>query len=281
MIAFVVISGVIILFVYRYQKEIGEGYEEVGRKAAPIRSQVLPVPQQFKDILQKYFRFYQQLSAPNKIKFERKVCYFIYRKQFIPRNVDEVSIEAKVLIAASAVQLTFGLPDLYLQHFNKILVYPNDYYSSITKRFHKGEVNPRFRVIVLSWQSFIDGYITPTDSINLGLHEMAHALRLENIIRNDEDDFFDEHLLEKFDELAQNICNNTQNWSESFFRPYACANVHEFFAVSVENFFERSEAFKQQIPELYDILSKLLNLDPLLLQETINSPRSLPSDPLS
>lgn len=278
---FVIVSGVVIFIVYRYQKELGEGYEYAGRKAAPVRSQLLPVPQQYRDILQKYFRFYQQLSVEHKAKFERKVCNFVYSKQFIPRNVDEVTPEAKVLIAACAVQLTFGLPDIYLQHFEKILVYPNDYYSSITRRFHKGEVNPRFGVIVLSWQSFIDGYINPTDSINLGLHEMAHALRLENIIRNDEDDFFDEHLLEKFDEHAQRICSTIQNWSESFFRPYACANEHEFFAVSVENFFERAEAFKQEMPELYAILAQLLRLDPLSLQEKITRDRSMPADPLS
>ena len=280
MIAFVIISGVIIIFAYRYQQEIGQGYKYVGRQAAPLKSQVLPVPQLFKDILQKYFRFYQQLSPDNKIKFERKVCNFVYRKHFIPRNVDEVSIEAKVLIAASAVQLTFGLPTIYLQHFNKILVYPNDYYSSITKRYHKGEVNPRFRVIVISWQSFIDGYLEPTDSVNLGLHEMAHALRLENIIRNQEYNFFDEDLMNRFDELSEEFCSSVQNWSESFFRPYACSNVHEFFAASVENFFERSEAFKQEMPELYGILTKLLNLDPLLLQK-VNKDPSRPADPLS
>jgi Mlc titration factor MtfA (ptsG expression regulator) len=143
-------------------------------------------------------------------------------------------------------------------------VYPNDYYSSITKRFHKGEVNPRFGIIVLSWQSFVDGFIYPTDSVNLGLHEMAHALRLENMIRNEEYQFFDETLVAQFDEYAHNLCH-VVNWEETFFRPYACANEHEFFAVAVENFFERSREFKTAMPDLYMILSKLLNQDPTSL----------------
>jgi MtfA peptidase len=265
MIPFLLVSGVIILFVYRYQQEVKESYQYAGRKAAPVKSLMLPVPLRYKEILQKYFKYYQQLSSTNKAKFERKVANFIYGKRFIPRNVDEVTIEAKVLIAASAVQLTFGLPNVYLRYFNKILVYPNDYYSSITKRFHKGEVNPRFGIIVLSWQSFIDGYIEPHDSKNLGLHEMAHALRLESMIRSEELPPFDPELLEQFDAYSQRVCFDPAYSGQTFFRPYACTNEHEFFSVAVENFFERSEEFKKELPELYKIMVNLLGQDPTTL----------------
>lgn len=265
MLTFLIFSGVIAFIVYRYQQEVKESYNYASRKAAPVKTLLLPVPQKYKEILQKYFAYYQKLSAQNKAKFERKVAQFIYGKRFIPRNVDEVTIEAKVLIAASAVQLTFGLPDFYLRHFRTILVYPNDYYSSITKRYHKGEVNPHFGMIVLSWQSFIDGYIQPNDSKNLGLHEMAHALRLEVLIRNENIPPFEEELLKQFDNYALRICNDDQMRGANFFRAYACTNEHEFFSVAVESFFERSTEFKDQIPELYQIMVRLLGQDPLTL----------------
>ncbi|MEX1240940.1 MAG: zinc-dependent peptidase [Cyclobacteriaceae bacterium] len=266
MITFLVISCVIALVAYRFQQEVQMGYRYAGRKAAPAKTWILPVPQLYKDILQKYFPYYQSLSAADKGKFERKVCNFLYSKRFIARNIDEVTIEARLLIAASAVQLTFGLPNIYLQHFDKILVYPNEYYSSITKQYHKGEVNPRFGIIVLSWNNFVEGYIRPQSSVNLGLHEMAHALRLENIIRNEEYQFFDEGLVRRFDEYARIICSNLEGYG-NFFRPYACTNEHEFFSVAIENFFERSELFKTNIPELYIILTHLLGQDPLKLKQ--------------
>jgi MtfA peptidase len=265
MITFLIFSGVIVFIVYHFQQEVKEGYKYADRKVAPAKTLLLPVPQRYKEILQKYFAYYQKLSPENKLKFERKVAGFIYGKQFIPRQVDEVTIEAKVLIAAAAVQLTFGLPDVYLRFFRRILVYPNDYYSSITKRYHKGEVNPRFGMIVLSWQSFIDGYIEPNDSKNLGLHEMAHALRFEVLIRSEEIPPFDADLLNEFDDYSHKVCNDPQFASQTFFRPYACTNEHEFFSVAVENFFERSEQFKNQMPDLYQIMVKLLNQDPLTL----------------
>lgn len=265
MVTLLVISCVIALVAYRFQQEVKVGYRYAGRKAAPVKSWVLPVPQLYKDILQKYFPYYQSLGSPERAKFERKVCNFLYSKRFIPRNISEVSIEARVLIAASAVQLTFGLPNIYLQHFDKILVYPNEYYSSITRQYHKGEVNPRFGIIVLSWKNFVEGFVTPNQSTNLGLHEMAHALRLENIIRNEEYNFFDERLIRRFDAYAGIICRNLHEYG-NFFRPYACTNEHEFFSVAIENFFERPASFKDQIPELYEILTLLLGQDPLKLR---------------
>lgn len=262
MVAFLVLSCVVAWMVFRYRQEVREGYRYAGRKTAPIRTWVLPVPQLYRDILQKYSRYYRDLADNDKNKFERKVCSFLYSKRFIPRNMASIDIEARVLIAASAVQLTFGLPNIYLQHFDKILVYPNEYYSSITQRYHKGEVNPRFGIIVLSLNHFLDGYLKPKDSLNLGLHEMAHALRLENIIRNEEYRFFDEGLVRKLDAFAERVCQNLNEFG-NFFRPYACTNPHEFFSVAVENFFEQGEVFEREIPELYYILTRLLAQDPL------------------
>lgn len=257
--------AIAIILIFRHRKRVWYGYRYAAVAAAPLRTYVLPVPSTYRHILQKYFSYYQRLSDGNKAKFELKVCNFIYGKRFIPRGgVPEVTIEAKVLIAASAVQLTFGLPHVYLRHFNKILVYPDNYYSSITRRYHKGEVNPRFGIIVLSWQAFVDGYIDQTDSLNVGLHEMAHALRLEHLIREQPSGMLNDSHLQQFDEWAKRICGNNGE-QNTFFRPYACVNPHEFFSVAVENFFERPELFRDALPELYAVLTRLLNQDPLAL----------------
>jgi MtfA peptidase len=257
---------IIVLALIRYAQQLKFGYQYIDRQAAPVKAKILPVPPVYREILQKYFKYYQVLSPSGKLSFERKVTTFIYGKRFIPRMIDEVTIEAKVLIAAAAVQLTFGLPDFTLKHFNKILVYPNDYYSGITKRYHKGEVNPRFGIIVLSWQSFIDGYINPTDAFNVGLHEMAHALRLESVIREEASTILDEDLFEEFDRYAELVCLQMQLGASTLIRPYACTNKHEFFSVAIENFFERPAQFKSELPEVYHMLAKALRQDPLSLQ---------------
>lgn len=130
---FLIALIIVVIGLIRYRRQLQDGYRYVDRQAAPAKATMLPLPQAHRDILEKYFKFYNALSPASKVNFERKVALFIYSKQFIPRMINEVTLEAKVLIAASAVQLTFGLADHPLRYFNKILVYPDDYYSQITK----------------------------------------------------------------------------------------------------------------------------------------------------
>jgi Mlc titration factor MtfA (ptsG expression regulator) len=44
---------------------------------------------------------------------------------------------------------------------------------------------------------------------------------------------------------------------------YAASNYHEFWAVCIENFFERSQLLQNELPDLYLELSLLLKQDPL------------------
>lgn len=277
MVIVVFVVGILLLVFVVYRHSMAEGYARVSRAAAPVRSKIFPVPPYYRELLQKYFRYYQGLSEENKRAFEQRVCRFIYSKKFIPRGMKEVPVEMKVFVAAVAVQITYGLPHVRLTHFDKVLVYPDNYYSNITQRYHKGEVNPAFGIIVLSWRNFMEGFLHADDAINLGLHEMAHALRIENIIRN-ESSFFEKALLEEMDAWFRKICGES-NGSITFFRPYACTNVHEFFSVAVENFFERPQQFKLELPGLYEIMVKLLNQDPIALN--VNAHVGVPVEGLS
>lgn len=263
MLTIVLVLGIFLLVSVVYRHAVSEGYDRMGRAAAPVRSKIFPVPPYYRELLQRYFRYYQGLSEQNKRTFEQRVCQFIYSKKFIPRGMKEVPVEMKVFVAAVAVQLTFGLPHVRFRHFDKILVYPDNYYSRITRQYHKGEVNPAFGIIVLSWRNFMEGFLHADDAINLGLHEMAHALRIESILRN-ESSFFEMPLVEELDTWHKKLCVES-NGSVTLFRSYACTNVHEFFSVAVENFFERPQQFKIELPGLYEVMVKLLNQDPIAL----------------
>jgi hypothetical protein len=47
---------------------------------------------------------------------------------------------------------------------------------------------------------------------------------------------------------------------------YAAVNYHEFWAVSVETFFENPVCLKHELPELYQAMVSLLLQDPLQLR---------------
>ncbi len=224
----------------------------------------------YKPYLRHYFPFYNALSDKNKIHFEKRVQKFIDMKQFIPRGgIAEVTPEMKALIAGSAIQLTFGYPYIYFKHFWRILIYPDNYYSTITRKYHRGEVNLG-GLIALSWKDLKDGFRSHADGIHLGFHEMAHALRLINIIENPEYNFYDRKIMVAFDREAKKEIEKIRNstHSVSFFREYGTTNKEEFFAVAVEVFFEQAQAFKDYNPKLYQLLVRILKIDPVLLART-------------
>jgi MtfA peptidase len=224
-----------------------------------------PLAKKYKSSIRKHNLFYQKLPDEGKLVFEKKVNQFIYTKDFIPRGISKVTEEMEALIAASAVQLTFGLPDVTFKHFDKILIYPTDYYSAIHRRYHKGEVNPRLKIIVLSWHHFVEGFANEKDGINLGLHEMAHALKFENIIENGEHHFFDLEEYTKWLQMAAIEITNIRNGNDSIFRQYASVNEEEFFAVNMEVYFEQPHQLFDYNPKLYKTISNLLHQDTIKL----------------
>lgn len=195
--------------------------------------------------------------------FERRVQKFVSMKEFVGRGeLGRVTLEMKTLIAAAAVQITFGHPGIYFEHFYRILIYPDNYYSTITQKYHQGEVHTR-GFIVLSWKNLVQGYLDDTDGRNLALHEMAHALKVVNMIQSEEYNFIHPDIYHEYLRYARIEMQKIIDGEPSFFRDYAGTNDMEFFAIAVENFFERSAEFKGHHPRMYELLCDLLNQDPL------------------
>lgn len=169
----------------------------------------------------------------------------------------------KAIICCGASQLVFGLPRESLTYFEKIIVYPDYYNSKYTHKRHKGEVNPGLRVIVFSWRGVIEGLDRPDDGLNLLLHEFAHALWLEHKLMHHQYRVLNEDVIEEFERLAAAEMGELHTNEQHFFRRYAFESIEEFFAVAVENFFERSEIFIRDLPYLYIVLTKILKQDPL------------------
>jgi hypothetical protein len=162
----------------------------------------------------------------------------------------------KVLIAASAVQVTLGLTTWDLSYFNQILIYPDEYINPNTNKPHKGETNLG-GFMCFSWPDFVNGYKNPIDKINLGLHEFGHALRFNGIKGNDTDYFF-ENYFPRWTACASKEFYRMQN-NVSIFRKYGSVNINEFFSVAIETFFEAPQEFKSNFPELFKQTAILLN----------------------
>lgn len=127
----------------------------------------------------------------------------------------------------------------------------------------KGAATPN-GVIRISLKDFDAGYDNPTDKLNVGLHEFGHGLFMEFLKRaNAAEEGVDEILkrnLFNYIEIADDILNEGKH-NDNFLRDYAFTNRHEFFAVSMEHFFEVPKEFREKIPVLYNALKDLLKQD--------------------
>lgn len=213
-------------------------------------------------VVRKYFPFHATLPPRSQERFERVTGRFLNDKEWLGAGI-HLEEEMKVMISACAAQLLHGFDErITLRHFSRIVVHPDAYRAHGKDRMHQGEVNPRAGVIRLSWKHFLAGYARPGDAHNVGLHEMAHALWFEDFIPNHEDGFLDPVLLDEWKILGDQEMAAIRAGKPGLLRAYAATNQEEFFAVAVEYFFEQAKAFREQLPELYAVMSGLLNQDP-------------------
>jgi len=168
----------------------------------------------------------------------------------------------KAIISSAAAQFAMTLPEECFTFYRRIIVYPDYYNSTFTRRIPKGEVNPGLRLIVFSWRGIKEGLEPNNASLNLLLHEFAHALWLEHKLMHHEYKVLDADVVETFVNQAKDEMDTMGSSGDHFFRKYAFQNVDEFFAVAVENFFERSDEFAERLPKLYTTLVTLLKQDP-------------------
>ncbi len=213
-------------------------------------------------ILTNQFKFYNKLDAKHKKYFEHRVASFINDKDFIGRSGVEINDEIQVLISSTAVMLTFGFRDFYIGLINKIVIYPNKFYSRMNKEYHKGEFNPKLKALVLSWEDFKLGYKTSTDNINLGIHEFVHAIHLNSLNERDiSSTIFSDSFKELTELLSESKSLRDELVQSKYIRQYAFVNQFEFLAVVIENFIETPQEFKLHFPEVYFKIRQMLNFN--------------------
>lgn len=140
----------------------------------PLFYRKMPAVEQ--EFLKENYTFYKSLSDKNQRLFEYRVIKFIEHHNFVGKDGFQITKETELLISGTAIMLSFGYSEYLYDMFSTILIYPKDYYSEITEQNHKGETNPRFGVVVFSWEDFKAGLAIEDDNLHLGLHEFTHAL---------------------------------------------------------------------------------------------------------
>ncbi|WP_435134226.1 zinc-dependent peptidase [Formosa sp. A9] len=215
-----------------------------------------------KALLYKNFNFYKSLNEKQRLYFDHRVIAFINDKEFIGRDGLTVTHDMKLLISAHAVILTFGFRDFFIGLIDKIFIYPNKFYSSSSDAYHKGEMNPRLKTLVISWEDFMHGLEMTNNTVNVGIFEFTHAIHFNSM---KEGDVSSTIFSDSFKELARMLTKNEglrkELMESRFFKDHQILNQFDFLAVIMEHFIERPTEFKGQFPQVYAKAKQMLNFN--------------------
>lgn len=242
-------------------------------------SEPVEFPVAWRVILGQKVLFYHNLSAPDKIRFEKDVSRFLKNVRITGVNT-EIDITDKLLVASSAAIPVFGFPDWDYTFLDEVLLYPgsfdrdytiNSQEETITGMVGSGTMEGK---MILSKPSLHRGFENESDKQNVGVHEFIHLLDKEDgdidgIPATLMDKKFSIPWLKLIREKTEAIVKG-----EKDINPYGATHDREFFAVIGEYFFERPQLLQKNHPELYALLVKAFNQDTAGMLKVSRLPKS-------
>jgi Mlc titration factor MtfA (ptsG expression regulator) len=242
------------------------------------RLRAQPFPKKWLTLIQGHVAFFHRLSASDRAELLGHVQVFLAEKRFEGCGGFEITDEVRVTIAAQACLLLLHRRTDYFPQLLTVLVYPLTYTveqkRQITEHLWEegtvsrlGETGRRMGSLVLSWGAVKHGAVHSNDGKNVVLHEFAHQLDFENDAADGMPG-----LSTRKQELAWARVMRSEyallraadrSGIPTLLDTYGATDPAEFFAVSVEAFFEKPRALRMRHPALYAELRGYFQQDPI------------------
>lgn len=250
------------------------GYRFWSRRSLRQRLLTQPLSDGARQIVEAQVPLATRLPEHLRPAFEGKINLFLHQVTFHGCEGLEITEDMKLSIAAQACLLISG-SDAWYRHLRTVLVYPaafqsvgrgHDGYVVIERRTIRSGESWQYGPVILSWQDSAQGALNAVDGHNVVLHEFAHQL---DGLSGDTDGAPLMAKGQSFDTWRRVInaafehhVAQVQAGRHTVIDEYGAEGPEEFFAVTIELFFEKPDKLKADEPEVYQQLSELLQLDP-------------------
>jgi MtfA peptidase len=245
------------------------------------RAQVIaePFPPELRARLRRAVPCAALLTDEELTKLEALVRIFNSEKVFEAAGGLTLTDEMRVSIAGRACLLLLGRVELdepIYPELDTVIVYPSSYkapvreqegYVTLEGEQHRlGESWTR-GVVVLSWAAARAGAANAVDGHDVVLHEFAHQLDAED---GGMDGTPELGALERYAVWSRvagaeyaALLDDVEHHRKTSIDVYGATNAAEFFAVVVEQFFEKPRSLARLHPELYRELAAFFRFDPV------------------
>ena len=237
-----------------------------------------PFPEQFHELVLRRVPCAKLLNSEELEKLEALVRIFNSEKAFEAAGGLALTEEMRVVIAARACLLVLHRIELdgpLYADLQTVIVYPSTYRARGQRRegyvmidddeTRLGESWVR-GVVVLSWDAVASGSANPSDGHDVVLHEFAHQLDAEDGTMDGTPEL---GALERYAVWSKvagaeyaALLNDVEHHRKTSIDAYGATNAPEFFAVVVEQFFEKPATLERLHSKLYAELSTFFRFDP-------------------
>jgi MtfA peptidase len=220
------------------------------------------LPDNYKEILNDYVKFYQQLDEENKRKFEERVEHFLATVTITGINAEVEDLD-RIFIGAGAIIPVFSFPDWQYINLHEVLVYPGafneDFDQAGNNRHISGMVGsgPMQNVMVITKWQLRQGFINSQDQHNTAIHEFVHLIdKMDGTMDGVPEIILERKYVNRWNELMNETIRQMRMHGSDI-DIYAATNPVEFFAVISEYFFERPDLLKTNHPEVFEMLERI------------------------
>jgi len=235
-----------------------------------------PFPEKWSAVLRTNFPLYARLSNEDREELHGHIHVLLTEKTFEGCDGLELTDEIRVTIAAQAALLLLHRETNYYPELHSILVYPETYVveaeeideAGIVHEFDDDRSGETWEQgsMILAWDEVLEGGQDLADDFNVVFHEFAHQLDLENGEIDGIPRLGSKEHYAKWTKTLQDAFllfrKDVRRRKRTAIDPYAAEDLSEFFAVSVESFFEQPLRLKKTYPALYKELSEYFRQDP-------------------
>ena len=230
-----------------------------------IAKDIVLLPENYRELLNDYVRFYRQLNEEGKLKFEKRIEQFLSAVKITGVNAVVEDLD-RLLIASGAIIPVFAISDWQYINLHEVLLYPGtfneDFDQDGTDRRFSGMVgNAHLQnvMIITKWQ-LRQGFINEQDAHNTAIHEFAHLVdKMDGTLDGVPEIILERKYTGQWKQLMDHAITQIKN-GQSDINPYGATNPVEFFAVISEYFFEQPDLLKSNHPGLYEMLVRIYKI---------------------
>jgi Mlc titration factor MtfA (ptsG expression regulator) len=220
------------------------------------------LPENYKELLNDYVKFYQELNEEGKEHFEKRVEEFLAAVKITGVNAVAEDLDI-ILIAAGAIIPVYHIPDWHYINLHEVLLYPGTFNDEFdqggTDRSYAGMVGTgalQNVMIITKWQ-LRQGFINNNDSHNTAIHEFVHLIdKMDGTMDGVPEIILERKYVERWKNLMNITIEQMKNGGTDI-NMYGATNTVEFFAVISEYFFEQPDLLKINHPDVYEMLVRI------------------------